>query len=121
MTTYAVITDENGTREVDLSAVDEIIGPLIDAIRDDSEDPLRFGKAAFEASQRLRDADLSEEQLRLCADNLITQVVYFARMWKMSLTRKHYEFLGQMLELRDLAATADPPVDLWPSLDGDHE
>lgn len=112
---HVQITDKDGTRTVDTTKIEEIMAFVEDHAMKDK--PLDLGKSSLGASEMLRSADLSNEQLRWLADQLITKAFHYGRMWKSSLTRKHYEFLGQQLQLRDMAKQADPPVDLWPEMD----
>ena len=115
MKSWVEISDKNGTRTVDTTQIDAIMEFVNDHVMQDK--PLELGKSSFEAVEMLRNADLSNEQLRWLADQLIGKVFHFGRMWKSSLTRKHYEFLKKLLDVKDMAQKADPPVDLWPELD----
>lgn len=112
---YVEITDKNGTRTVDTTKIEEVMDFVEGHVMKDKS--LELGKSSFEASELMRNADLSNEQLRWLADQLIGKVFHYGRMWKSSLTRKHYDFLGKMIDVRDMAQKADPSVDLWPELD----
>lgn len=115
MNSYVEITDQNGTRRVSTAEIDSIMEYINEHIMQDR--PLELGKSCHEAGEMIRTADLSNEQLRWLADQLMSKAFYYGRLWKSSLTRKHHTMLGQMLSVRDAAKCADPPVDLWPELD----
>ena len=107
----ARITDPTGTREVDLGPGEKIVSDLIFAI-DKGESLSNAFLSATDATK-----DLDENQLRFLIPSLLSMVTNYARLWHFSMTRKHYEFLGQLLSLREMAVKCDPPVDLWPELE----
>lgn len=106
MTTMIAITDEQGTRMLDMTNVERLIGTM--------ESDWNVGKFNLPAGWFETIKGLNKEQLEHLTAQLMSIASYKARLWYGAFTKEHIELVKALHEIRALAVQQG--FDLWPHL-----